>query len=297
MPAPTASDRAARAVVVTGATRGIGRAVVEGLTARLPEVWVWLGARDAQRGEAVRGQLLAARPEAEGRLAVLPLDVADEDSVAAAASLLERAGGPPLWGIVNNAGVADGNLQAVLEVNVRGIDRVCRRLGRFLGPGGRVVNVSSAAGPNYVARCPPRWRRFFTDPALARPEFEALVTDCLRGGPEALRARGLPWPGAYGFSKALANALTAILAREHPEWRVAACTPGFVDTELGRRFLGGRSPAEAGMKTPAQGAEVILYLLTAPGIASGGYYGSDGRPSPLDRYREPGPPVWKEAAG
>ncbi len=67
-----------------------------------------------------------------------------------------------------------------------------------------------------------------------------------------------------------------------------ACTPGFIDTDLTRSFSGGRSAAEMGMKTPAEGARSTLHLLFEQLEGNGRYYGSDSKRSPLDRYRSPG---------
>src|SRR5690349_21358544 len=83
-------------VVVTGATSGVGRAIVRRF------------ARDgASIGLIARGRdgLEAARREVEeagGRALVLPTDVADWDGVESAASTVEEAFGPiDIW--VNNA--------------------------------------------------------------------------------------------------------------------------------------------------------------------------------------------------
>lgn len=91
-----------------------------------------------------------------------------------------------------------------------------------------------------------------------------------------------------GLSKACANAYTALLAREHPELSINACTPGFIETDLTRSLTAHKSAAELGMKTPSEGARSTLHLLFAELEGSGRYYGSDCKRSPLDRYRAPG---------
>src|SRR5579884_2545093 len=87
---------ASEVVVVTGATSGVGRAIVRRFAG--PGVSIGLVARG-------RDALEGARKEVEGaggRALVLPTDVADPDAVEAAAAAVEDAFGPiDIW--VNNA--------------------------------------------------------------------------------------------------------------------------------------------------------------------------------------------------
>jgi NAD(P)-dependent dehydrogenase (short-subunit alcohol dehydrogenase family) len=83
-------------VVVTGASAGVGRAVVREFAKR--GAAIGLVARDRDRLEAARREVEAAGGEA----LVLPTDVADADAVERAAEAVERALGPiDVW--VNNA--------------------------------------------------------------------------------------------------------------------------------------------------------------------------------------------------
>lgn len=128
---------------VSGANRGIGRALVEALLAR-GAARVYAGARDPRS--------LAALAESHGeRVVPLPLDVTDPASVDAAA-----AAAPDVTLLVNNAGIAlmgdllDGAaeeaLQQQLEVNLYGALRLTRAFAPALGArGGAVVNLASVA--------------------------------------------------------------------------------------------------------------------------------------------------------
>jgi NAD(P)-dependent dehydrogenase (short-subunit alcohol dehydrogenase family) len=284
-------------ILVTGANKGIGLAVVEAILREQPDRGVLLGSRDTGRGEAAREQLLQREPGWEPRLQVLTLDVGGDDPVRrAAAALAQQSAGSdtPLSGLVNNAGIAEGTLAEVLNVNTRGIHRVCRAFLPLLAPGGRVVNVTSAAGPNYVAECSPEWQAFFQDPERDWPELEAFMAQCLELAPAEFAARGLGSGSPYGLSKACANLYTLGLARRCPQYVVTACTPGYIETDLTRGMLqaSGRSLRDAGMKQPADGARVVIQLLFDSLAHSGHYYGSDGRRSPLHRYRAPGSPAY-----
>jgi NAD(P)-dependent dehydrogenase (short-subunit alcohol dehydrogenase family) len=147
-----ASDR--RAVVVTGASTGIGLACVEMLIANGFFVF-----------GSVRRQADAERLQARFGAAFTPLlfDVTDVDAVAQGARLVEdRLAGKTLSGLVNNAGVAFpgpllhlpiDDFRKQLEVNLIGQLRVTQAFAPLLGarvpqggPPGRIVNMSSVAG-------------------------------------------------------------------------------------------------------------------------------------------------------
>jgi NAD(P)-dependent dehydrogenase (short-subunit alcohol dehydrogenase family) len=110
----------------------------------------------------------------------------------------------------------------------------------------------------------------------------------------AFARQGLGDGSPYGLSKACANTYTLLLAREHPNLQINACTPGFIATDMTRYYAEseGKSPAELGMKTPAEGARTPLHLLFGKLQGTGHYYGSDAKRSPLDRYRAPGSPEY-----
>ena len=73
-------------VVITGANRGIGLALVEAVLEASEENAVWLGARDEARGTTACESLCKKNAAWADRLTVLPLDVADANSVKAAAA-------------------------------------------------------------------------------------------------------------------------------------------------------------------------------------------------------------------
>jgi NAD(P)-dependent dehydrogenase (short-subunit alcohol dehydrogenase family) len=135
----------AGAVVVTGASTGIGEATTRELRGRGFDVFA-----------AVRREEDAERARSEGMRSVL-LDVTDPASVASAAAEVEGAlDGKRLAGVVNNAGVAiSGPIEFVspdeltrqLDINVVGQVRVTQAFLRLLREGrGRLVNISSIGG-------------------------------------------------------------------------------------------------------------------------------------------------------
>lgn len=143
-----------RAIVVTGASTGIGAACVETL----------IGAGFFVFG-AVRRQEDADRLAARFGADFSPLlfDVTDGDAIARAAHAVEaQLGGATLFGLVNNAGMAvQGPLlhlpiedfRRQIEVNLIGQLRVVQAFAPLLGARapladrpGRIVNMSSVAG-------------------------------------------------------------------------------------------------------------------------------------------------------
>ena len=139
-----APDAGRKAVLVTGASTGIGRNMVETLA---KNGWfVYAGARKPKDLEA-----LNASPNVEA----LKLDVTVQADVdAAVAKVRERGRG--LYGLVNNAGIAvigplieleEGDLRDQLEVNVMGPYRVTRAFAPMLIESrGRVVTTGSISG-------------------------------------------------------------------------------------------------------------------------------------------------------
>ena len=151
-----------RTAVVTGASRGIGRAIALELGGRGAQI---VGTATSASGAAAIGEYLAAAGLA-GRGAVL--DVAKPDSVDAFFKELDAAEGTPAI-LVNNAGVTrDGLLmrmsaedwQAVLETDLSSVYRTCKAVmrGMMKARYGRIVNIASviavmgnAGQSNYAA--------------------------------------------------------------------------------------------------------------------------------------------------
>ena len=201
---------------------------------------------------------------------------------------------------MNNAGVfsSSAGIAEVLEVNLFGIKRVFDQFCGILDTeDARVVNVTSASGPNYLSSADPSIRRGLTDSRATWEDIlhvARLFLKNIENASTSDRARKASL--TYGFSKACANALTVFQARLFPSIAINACTPGFIDTDLTRQLasMTGRDPADMDMKLPRDGVESTLFLLmaAAPTI-TGWYLGSDCKRSPLDTYRAPGDPEFK----
>ena len=282
-------------VLVTGANKGIGLAVVEAILREQKHYKVLMGSRDSQRGSVARDSLVAMDDRWSERVEVLELDVGNTESVSNARDViagLRDGHSPPLFGVVNNAGLGGATLEQVINVNTFGVERVCAAMAPKIESGGRIINVTSASGPKFVAQCDPARQAFFLDPAISWSRLSGFIRECLQLPPAEFSSLGLGSDSPYGLSKACANSYTVYLAKCYPQLFVNACTPGFIETDLGKDFLGDRTPAQAGMKSPAEGARVIMNLLFGSAGGSGYYYGSDSLRSPMDCYRAPGSPEY-----
>jgi NAD(P)-dependent dehydrogenase (short-subunit alcohol dehydrogenase family) len=176
----------------------------------------------------------------------------------------------------------------VLNVHTYGPRRVCQAFLPLVDESqGRVVNISSASGPNFVAECSEERQHLLTKPDVTWDEVEELIEEIVEGNEGGV--------SAYGFSKACLNAYTIELARENPDLTINACTPGFIETDLTRPWAESRgvAPEEMGMKPPQEATKAPLHLLFGEPGGSGWYFGSDAERSPLDRYRSPGDPPYR----
>jgi len=206
--------------VVTGASRGIGRAIALRLADAGAEVALWARTSDALREVASE---IAARG---GRARDFVVDVSDPRAVAAAADEVRRSM-PPVRTIVNNAGavlrkttveITDAEWRSVIAINLDGTFFVTRAfLADLTRAGGRIINIASRAG---------------------------------REGTPLLASYCAAKHGVVGLTRALAEELRAAKVS------VNAICPGSVDTAMLREGLPEAKPD----MTPDDIARTALWL-------------------------------------
>lgn len=151
-PAPgTRIDLTGRVALVTGSTRGIGRAIA--VTLAHAGARVAVAGRDAEKAAAVAAELQdAAGVEVRGYAA----DIADTAQAAALVDAVEKDFGH-LDILVNNAGLTRDNLMmrikdddwdVVIDANLRGAFATCRAAtrGMMKRRWGRIINLASVVG-------------------------------------------------------------------------------------------------------------------------------------------------------
>ncbi|MGH3814911.1 MAG: oxidoreductase [Pseudonocardiaceae bacterium] len=255
-------DQTGHTVLVTGANSGLGLQTATAFAER--GATVLLACRDAQRGRAALDRVRSVSGGADATL--VQLDLADLSSVRKAADEVRSITGDRLDVLVNNAGVmatparrtVDG-FELQIGTNHLGPAALTWLLGPALGPGARVVTVSSLAHHG-----------------------GGLDLDDLSFG-----KRWYNPAAAYSASK-LANLLfTFELDRRarHAERDLLAVAahPGLTDTELAsnaaRMYRAGplAHVVRWGYKLVSQGvtggALPQLYAATAPEVHSGEFYG------------------------
>jgi len=204
MNAPTVANQVA---LVTGASRGIGRAIARLLAERGFRV---VGTATSADGAAGIGEALAAHPGCRG----IVLDVTDGDAVGAAIDTVVRELGA-LHVLVNNAGITrdqlsmrmkDEDWDLVLATNLSAVFRASRAVLRPMMKQryGRIVNITSVVG-----------------------------------------ASGNPGQANYAAAKAGVAGMTRALAREVGSRGITVncVAPGFIETDMTRALGEAQSAA------------------------------------------------------
>jgi 3-oxoacyl-[acyl-carrier protein] reductase len=198
-------DLSGRVALVTGASRGIGRAVAEALA----RAGATVGINYRVQHERAKATLQAIEAEG-GRAFLRQADVSERAEAAALmATVVDECGRLDI--LVNNAGIvreglfvgmSDDDWSAVMATNLDAVGHCCRLAAReMLARGwGRIINVSSVMSS--------------------------------RGGRGQVN---------YAASKGGVNALTRALATELAPRGVTvnAIAPGLIETDMSRPFIGG----------------------------------------------------------
>ena len=199
-------DLTGRRALITGSTRGIGRALAEGLAAA--GATVVLNGRQADAVEQAAAEMRQQGFEVE----VCAFDVRDTAAIDAGVAAIEAAG--PIDILINNAGiqrrspleaVEDEVWQEVIDVNLTAVFKVARAVARPMleRERGKIVNICSLMS---------RLGRATTGPYTAAKGGVAMLTQamCTEWAGRGIQANGI---GPGYFATELNQALV-----ENPEF-------------------------------------------------------------------------------
>lgn len=222
---PMNLDLSGQSALVTGAGRGIGRAIGSALA--VAGAWVFLAARTTDQLESAAREI-----QQNGGTAVpVPTDLSKEEDIQSLFQRIsDRAGGLDI--LVNNAGVgffgplvefSSSDFDRVMQVNTKATFLCCQRALRLMIPKrkGYIINISSVVG-----------------------------------------FKGYPNQAAYTASKHAVMGLTKSLAVEAQEHgiRVSAVLPGGVNTKMVADARPDLDPKI--LLQPEDIAHTVLYLLS-----------------------------------
>lgn len=195
-------DLEGKVVLVTGATRGIGRGVAEALGAAGATIGLGYSGTN-EKSEALAQEVASRIESVGGRVKLLKINLSEKGEITGAVDSLVKEYGR-LDGVVNNAGMTvdqlvlrykDDDWDKVIDTNLRGTFWVCQAALRPLmkAGGGSIVNMSSVV---------------------------ALMGNAGQVPYSASKA------GLIGMTKALAREVAS------REIRVNAIAPGFIQTDM-----------------------------------------------------------------
>lgn len=195
-------------ILVTGGSRGLGAAIVEGLLADGYRV------STCSRTKSESIERLSGHPEYSSRFHWDSCLVGEDEEVDRfVRHAIEWAGDDGIYGVVNNAGIAQAGVissfpnaesEKIIKINLLGAIQVARAVSQQLvkqSTGGRIINISSIIG-----------------------------------------SRGYNGMAAYSASKAGMDGLSRALARElgRRQITVNSIAPGYVETDMSASLTAGQ---------------------------------------------------------
>ncbi|QOG00947.1 SDR family NAD(P)-dependent oxidoreductase [Flavobacterium sp. MDT1-60] len=232
-------------VLITGANRSIGLEISKQLSKK--GLFVYLGARDLEKGNAVAQEL---KKDGFENIKAIEIDVTKPESILAAKNIVEKEQGK-LDILINNAGISGEfpqnasntsitDIQHVFDTNFFGVISVTQTFLELLkkSESPRISNITSGLG-SLTLHSDPSWKYY---------NFKAT---------------------SYVTSKAALNAYTITLAYELKDlsFKVNAIDPGYTATDFNHHSGPGTVESAATF--------IIKHTVTADDAPTGMFYSND----------------------
>lgn len=248
-----ASNTVPLIALVTGANKGIGKEIARKFASD-PNIEPVLACRTG--GKETAAELGCSHH--------VFLDLTDDSSIAACREYIDKNLGGKVDILVNNAAICFNDptlygkvkhtpFQEQAAITIRTNYFGTRKLTEALLPclekssSPRIINIASYAGRLSILQSQEKVDAF-TAPDLTLGELDAYLNDFVKAVQDGTHAEQ-GWPNTcYGMSKLGIIALTRILARDYPEYRVNSVDPGYCATD--QNMHQGNRPAERGAVTP-----------------------------------------------
>lgn len=267
---------ASKIIVVTGANKGIGKAIVKQLVLQAPQPWkeldsvtIYLTSRNQALGLKALEDLEKELEEKKPRGFCLrhhSLDIDSTESISALSEFIKKEHNG-LDILVNNAAIAfkgsafDSEIvRKSLDTNYYGTLNMMKYFLPLMREDGRIINVSSMVGS--LKNVNKTLQDKFNNPKLTISQLNELMEEYASSiDDNSFSDKG--WPkSAYGVSKIGVTGLTKIYAHQQQQEDeknepvlIRACHPGYVNTDM---------TSGKGHLTVDEGAETPVFLAYAP---------------------------------
>ena len=271
-------------VLITGANRGIGFALVDKLLEKNKKLRIIMTARDDEKGQQVYKELCEKYPEDVERFYYHQLDITDEASITALIDFIKKTFKKFDY-LVNNAGYSstgrDFNEQVcedTFKVNFNGTINFTEKLFGTFNKNGKIIFVTSKSGTlqklkneNLISKF--KNAKNVDDVLKLSEKFKKTIPE------EKTEADGW-YKNCFAMSKLFLNFYAKLIIKKREISResisVYAVHPGWCKTEMG----GEHAPLEVG-----EGADRIIFLLELPDTVNKEYQGKffdENKVAPLD---------------
>jgi carbonyl reductase 1 len=271
-------------VLITGANRGIGFALVDKLLEKNKKLRIIMTTRDDEKGQQVYKELCEKYPEDVERFYYHQLDITDEASITAIIDYIKKTF-KKIDYLVNNAGFSskgrDFNeeiCEKTFSVNFNGTINFTEKLFGNFNKNGKIIFVTSKSGTLYRIKNENLLGKFKN---AKNVDDIIKLSDRFKKSVQEDKTEADGWyKNCFAMSKLFLNYYAKLIIKKREISResinVFAVHPGWCKTEMG----GENAPLEVG-----EGAERIIYLLELPDTVNKEFQGKffdENKVSPLD---------------